>query len=403
MQNKKSSLYIALFVAFIDYMGVGLIYPLFSSMLFDCTHCLVSPDTSNETRGILLGLLLALMPLTQFFAAPIWGAVSDSKGRKKPLQMSLVVGCLGYLTAFSGVALNSVALLLVSRFIIGFAAGNMSIVQATVADVSLPETKAKNFGLYCMALGLGFTLGPFFGGALSSWGYMVPFIFALLITTLNLAFAFLFFKETHTRIFKRTLSWTMGITHLKKAFQFKGVRVILLASFLHNFAWSYFFEFIPVYLIYRFRFSSLELGFFYGVAGGFYALSTGLLIRPFVKRLKPETLFFMGNLLTALTIGSTLFLPSAYWIWPFLILMAFFVAFVTPSATTIISDNANSQSQGEALGVLSSVNAAALVLSPIVSGTLVGRYPTLPMWVGGAVMLLAALLVLSFFRGKLFR
>lgn len=71
--SMELSLYIALFVAFIDYMGVGLIYPLFSSMLFD------------------------------------------------PM------------------------LSLASRLIIGFVAGNMSIVQAVIADLSSKDEKAKNF------------------------------------------------------------------------------------------------------------------------------------------------------------------------------------------------------------------------------------------------------------------
>lgn len=87
----KASLYIALFVVFIDNMGVGLIYPLFSSMLFDLKLPLLPPGTTHEMRGFWLGLLLALMPLAQFFSAPIWGAISDNLGRKRPLQLSLSI------------------------------------------------------------------------------------------------------------------------------------------------------------------------------------------------------------------------------------------------------------------------------------------------------------------------
>jgi DHA1 family tetracycline resistance protein-like MFS transporter len=90
----KPSLYIALFVAFIDYMGVGLIYPLFSSMLFDPELSLVSLETSEGMCGLWLGILIALMPLAQFFSAPVWGAFSDNKGRKNPLQLSIFVALL---------------------------------------------------------------------------------------------------------------------------------------------------------------------------------------------------------------------------------------------------------------------------------------------------------------------
>jgi len=398
----KPSFYIALFVAFVDFMGVGLIYPLFSSMLFDGSLSLLHPDTSHEMRGLWLGLLLALMPLAQFFSAPIWGALSDSKGRKKPLQFSLAIAFFGYIIALGGVWLGSIALLLFSRVVIGFASGNMSIVQAAIADLSLPEEKTKNFGLYSMALGVGFTLGPFFGGMLSSWGYSVPFLFAAVIVALNLGFAIAFFKETHHLISERKLNWSIGIAHIKKAFRFKGLRTILLCSFLHNFGWSYFFEFTPVYLISHYQFTPPELGIFFGAAGGFYALSAGLLIRPFVNRFKPETLFFGGNFFAAFAILALLILPSLHWIWPVMFLICYFVAFVTPSSTTLVSNGAAPKIQGEALGILSSVNAAALVLSTLFSGSLVGAHPTLPMWVGGTIIFIAAVIILGVFRRRLF-
>jgi MFS transporter, DHA1 family, tetracycline resistance protein len=402
-KSLKMSLHISLLVAFIDFMGVGLIYPLFATMLFDDTLPLLPMGTSNEVRGIWLGVLLALMPLAQFFSSPIWGAISDSKGRKTPLQLSIGLGMVGYLLAFCGIIFSHIWLLLMSRLVIGFASGNMSIVQATIADLSTKEEKIKNFGLYSMALGAGFTLGPFFGGTLSSLGYSIPFLFAFILTLLNLSFAIFFFKETNHTPLKKTLNWSLGIDHLKKAFAFKGLRTILLCSFLHNFGWSYFFEFIPVYLISEYQFSSLALGVFYGTAGCFYALSTGLFIRPLVKRFSPETLFFAGNFLAALSILTIPFLPASLWIWPLLILICYFVSFVTPSSTTLVSNNANSQMQGEALGILSSVNAAALVFSPLFSGSIVGSHPELPMKIGGLTLLMGACLLLMIFRKRLFK
>lgn len=399
----KASFYIALFVAFIDFMGVGLIYPLFSSMLFDYEHLLLPFDTSHEIRGMWLGVLLAVMPLAQFFSSPIWGTLSDNKGRKRPLLFSLVVGCLGYIIALIGVFSKSLGLLIISRVAIGFASGNMSIVQATIADLSTPKEKTKNFGLYSMALGVGFTLGPFFGGVLSTWGYSVPFIFAASLMALNFVFALKFFKETHFLLCEHKINWSIGIDHLKKAFRFKGIRTILVCSFLHNFGWSYFFEFTPVYLISQYNFSPAYLGVFFGTAGAFYALSSGVLIRPFVKRFNPETLFFCGNFLAPFAILALLIIPSIHWIWPVIFFICFFVSFIAPSSTTLISNNASPKIQGEALGVLSSVNAAALVFSPLFSGSLVGAYPTLPMWVGGIVIFIAALVLLTVFGRRLLK
>lgn len=400
---KNASFYTILQVAFIDNMGVGLIYPLFSAMLFDPSHNLLPLDCTHQVRGIWLGVLIALMPLAQFFSSPLWGVVSDSKGRKNPLFLSIGIAMAGYLVAFCGAYFCNIWLLLTSRIVIGIASGNMSIVQATIADLSTKEEKATNFSLYGMALGAGFTLGPFFGGVLSSLGYGVPFLFAFLLTFANLLFAMKYFKETLYMPIKKKLNLSIGIEYLKRAFRFEGLRTVILCCFLHNFGWSYFFEFAPVYLISQFQFSPFSLGLFYGAAGCFYSISTGLLILPFIKRFKSETMFFVGNLMAALAILTMPFLPSAFWIWPLMFVICYFVSFVTPSATTWVSNSVGSEVQGEALGILSSVNAAAFVLSPLCSGSLVGTYPELPMKVGGSCMLIASGILLIVYRSRLFK
>ncbi len=74
-KTMNASLYISLLVAFIDYMGVGLIYPLFASMLFDQSLALLPSETTQGNRGLWLGILIALMPLAQFFSSPLWGRI----------------------------------------------------------------------------------------------------------------------------------------------------------------------------------------------------------------------------------------------------------------------------------------------------------------------------------------
>ena len=395
LKSLKGSLYIALFVGFIDYLGVGLVYPMFSSMLFDPTHPLLPFETTQAMRGLWLGVLFTLMPLAEFLTAPIWGAYSDGIGRKKPLQISLCVGFFGYFVAFLGVFFNNLTLLLISRLLVGCAAGNISIVQATIADVSSNEEKTKNFGLNSMALGLGFTFGPFCSGILSSHSYSTPFLFALALILLNIIFTAFFFKETHYHFIKKKISWTLGLSQMKQAFQMKGLRILFLCSFLNYFGWSYFFEFSPVFLISRFAFSPCDLGIFFGLAGGFYALSSGLFIRPLIHRVKPETLFCWGLFLTAFSIFLIPLIPSLIWLWPVIFLVCYFTSLTYPTATALVSNSASSSTQGEALGIFSAINAAAMAISPILSGSLVGNHPTLPMWVGGSAMLIAGIIYLA--------
>ncbi len=389
----KNSLYIALLCAFIDNMGVGLVYPLFSAMLFDPDLPLVSSALTQEMRGFYLGLLIAIMPLTQFFTSPMWGALSDRKGRKRPLELSISMAFIGYLVALISVHLHHIGLLFLSRILVGCASGNISIVQASIADLSSAKEKAKNFGLFGMALGLGFTLGPFFGGTLSRWGYFVPFLFASFLTLLNVALSVFLFVETKKAKEGESISWKLGLKNISKAIGLRGVRPILLSSFLHNFGWSYFFEFVSVYLIIKFHFDVASLGLFYGLAGAFYALSTGVLIQPLVKRFKPITLFFLGNLFTSFFVLLIPTASSVSLVWPLLFLICFTTASVAPSSVTIVSNQSAPEVQGQSLGILGSVNALALACSPVLSGSIVGAYPQMPMFIGGGVLLLSALII----------
>ena len=398
MRSSKSSLFIALFVTFMDFVGFAIVWPIFSSMLFDASLPLLPNNTSSEVRGFWLGLLLSLAPLSQFFSSAVWGAISDNLGRKKPLQFSLMVTCVGGLCAFLGVYFYSLWIILVSRVIIGLASGNVSIVQATIADISTPEEKQKNFGLFGMMIGLGFTTGPLIGGSFSYYGYSMPFVVATFLAVLNLILAFVFFQETLHFPIKTKINWKAGLINLKKAFYLEELRTVFLVSFLANFAWIFFVEFIPVYLINQFHFTSTNLGLFFGVASGIFALNSGVLIRPVSKWMKAETLLFGGLLLGGLSILSILLNASSLaWMWLLVVFMFSFCAYLSPSFNTLVSNRVSPHIQGEALGVLGSINAISTIASSLFSGSFVGAYPTLPIWGGGTIMAAAAVIFFALY------
>lgn len=402
---KKSnalSLFILITVTFIDFMGMGLIYPIFSKLLFDTSIPLFPLGTSNEIRGIWLGILFALMPFIQFFSLPIWGVISDKKGRKKPLIQSLLFTASGHFISIFGIIFNSIAILVISRIILGIGAGNISIVQASIANISSKEQKAKNFGLYTMAIGAGFTFGPFIGGGLSIYSFTFPFSFSCIITLINIVLAALFFKEPLHKFYEKAVSFSVGIKNLKKAFTTKTIRIFFFASFLVSFAWTYFMDFSPVYLIRTYQFSSAQIELFYGGIGGMAALSAGLLIRPLLSKFKAPPLFWASSLLGGACILSIPFYPTYYWLIFFVIVYSYIIAFLNPTITTIISNNASSDMQGEALGLLGSVNTAAYAISALIAGIFVGINPVFSIYIGGSVMLIASFIVLGVFRKRLF-
>jgi DHA1 family tetracycline resistance protein-like MFS transporter len=399
----KISLAILLLITFIDFMGIGLVYPIFSKLFFDKSYAFFPVTTSNEIRGIWLGILFALMPFIQFFFLPIWGTISDRKGRKKPLIQSLSFSSLGHFISIFGILFNSIWLLLISRILLGIGSGNISIVQASIADISLNKEKAKNYGLYGMAIGAGFTFGPFIGGGLSVYSYSFPFSFSCIITLINLVIVAIFYKDSLKNLVEKAISLSIGIKNLKKAFTIKTIRSFFLCSFLVSFGWTYFMDFFPVYLINIFKFTPFDIGLFYGIIGGLYALSAGILIRPFLSKYKPEILFCVSSLITGLCILSIILYPSIYWLILFVIIFSYTASFFNPTITTIISNNSSSDMQGEALGILGSVNSIAYAISATIAGFFLGINPAYSIYVGGITMIIGALYIIGFYGKKIIR
>ncbi len=391
--QKKLSLFVVLLVVFIDFMGIGLVYPMFSSMLFAPDMHLVSAETSEAIRGFWLGILLAMMPLTQFFSSPILGALSDQKGRKPLLKFALLVGVLGYALCMIAVWWENMAMLLFARVIIGISAGSAAVVSAAIADLSAPEEKAKNFGLLSMAIGVGFTVGPFLGGKLSEYGFDKPFLFAGIVTLLNLLLLIYFFKETHHIRTAGRLSVMVGLRNLKNAFKLPGIRVIFACVFIFCFGFSFYWEFIPVTWINLYHMNAGQIGNFYAYAAGFYALSSGLLIRPIVNRVRPAAVLFYALIVLGVYIFLLLLhFPEGYF-WGYLPFQHFLIALLFPTASAMVSNWVKEGAQGEMMGILQSVQAAAFAFSPLLSGVVVGLNYDMPIIVGGIAMFLAALVL----------
>ncbi len=401
-ESHRFSLFILLLTIFLDWMSIGLVYPMFSSMIFDQGTHFFSIETSDVVRGTWLGILLAAGPLAQFLSSPIVGTLSDQKGRKPLLKNTLLIIILGYLLCAFGVFAESLLLLLIGRLIVGVGTGNVAAVYAAIADISKPEEKAKHFGLASMSSGIGFTLGPFLGGALSSWGFAAPFLFSSVFSLINLILLIFWFSETHHIRRNVQLSLTLGLKNLKKAFQVPALRALFLSFFFFCAGWSFYWEFIPVTWIQEYHLDPSQVGNFYAYGAAFYAVSSGLLIRPIVNRFQPLPVLFISLILLSISIFPLLFHSNVTIFWWYIPIQQFLAALVFPTGTTIVSNSVKEDSQGEIMGILQSVDSFAFASSPLLAGLFVGVSTQAPIIVAGVFMLLASLVLLSSYRKKLF-
>ena len=175
-------------VVVIDLLGFGILIPLLPYMAerFGTSPALITP-------------IFGVYSLCQLIAAPFWGRLSDRHGRRPILMSSLAGAFVSYVML--GLATN-LWWLIAARVLAGFMAGNIAAAFAYASDISTPETRAKALGTVGAAVGIGFMVGPFIGGALAgpderSANFALPAVVAALMTLIAMAVVYFKLPESH--------------------------------------------------------------------------------------------------------------------------------------------------------------------------------------------------------------
>ncbi|MDD5110536.1 MAG: MFS transporter [Patescibacteria group bacterium] len=402
--HKKIPLWPLLLTIFLDQLGVGLVIPILAILLFDPLSTLVPATFSVSGRSLLLGFLIAAYPLTQFFGAPILGALSDRFGRKPILLLSLCGTCIGYALFGIGILTRNIGLLFISRAVSGFLGGNISTAQSAIADLSDEKNRTHNFGLIGAAVGIGYIVGPFVGGKLSDstiipwFTFATPFWFATGLSALNLFFVAVGLPETIRQRLVVPLSVWSGPQNVLRAFSLPHLRAMFAVIFLLTFGFSSYVQFYQIHLIEKLHFNQSAIGDLFAYLGLWIAFTQGILIRPLTRRFSSARLLSISTLLLAFTLPMTLLPDRAGWLYALLPLLAVCTGIALPTSTAIISELAGLKTQGEILGINQSVQSLAQAVPPLVAGAIIGIHASLPIFVASVATLLAWLIFLGLFR-----
>lgn len=400
LSQKNKILLLSLFIMFLDYVSIGLVYPLFSSLLFSNEFALLPSSATVGERGFYLGILLTCMPLVLFFSAPLIGGFSDHVGRKKIIVACAYMGVAGYLISFAAILYTNLWLLLFSRAIIGISAASGAVIAAVLTDIATPSERPKFFGWYNMVLGLGLATGPFLGGILTSVSNdpMIKYAFPFAMAAFIILFTAIFIQKimVETSVPKEPKSYpkiSQKIEDIGRAFVHPKLSRLFIVLGIFSFGWSFYWEFIPVTWIAAFNFSSFDIGAVYGFAAGMYALSCGLIIQPLSKYFKSEHLFLIGLLGCALMFGLMGIIQNSLLIWVLVPLQQIFLSLLFPASSTLIADNTQEDEQGEMQGIRQSIISLACATAPLLSGSLLGLSVYSPIYIGIFSMLSAAFLL----------
>lgn len=405
VENKKNiSLGTIIFTVFLDLLGIGIIIPIVAPVILQSDILGVGVPFSYKT--FILGILIASYPIAQFFSAPVLGAMSDRDGRKKILIFSIIGSVLGYLIFALGIIYNNIIILFIGRIIDGISGGNIAIIYSALADVSDEKSKAKNFGLVGAAFGVGFIIGPFFGGELAnnnlvSWfNYSTPFFFAAFLSFVNLILVITRFKETIKEKRNTEINIFTGIKNISKAMTIKEFRNIFTIAFLVTFGFTMFSQFFQVFLIEKFNYSQFNIGRLLAYFGIWSALIQGGLVRRLSKKYKPEKVLSVSLLLMSISIFLLIIPDKSWYLYITFALVAITQGITSPNVTAMVSNLADNSVQGEVLGINQSVQALAQAIPPIIGGLTVAFDLNTPVILASLVVFIAWIVFIRVFDKK---
>lgn len=373
----------------LDAIGIGLILPVMPDLIEDVT------GGTLASAAIWGGVLSTSFAVMQFLFGPVIGSLSDFHGRRPVLLVSLAVMALAYL----GMALaHSIWLLLAARLLAGVAAATQSTATAFIADITPVDQRGRRFGLIGACFGIGFILGPLIGGLVASLDTRAPFYAAGAMALANLLLGALVLPETVTDRTRRPFTLARGnpLGALRALSAMPGLRRPLLTFLIVAIALNVYPALWAFYGKARFDWDTRMIGYSLGVYGISFAIGQAFLVGPMIKRWGEHRAALFGMWIDIATLTALGIITSgmlALMLTPITALGGV----VTPALQALLSRNTPDNAQGELQGVLASLNALAMITSPLVMTATFAAFTSAeaPVFAPGAPFLLASLLMVA--------
>jgi len=399
-QRNRRTLGIVFLTLFLDLVGFSIIFPLFPAMLDyylpdgagdgSLLGQLIAPlanwaEASGAenprflTAVLFGGILGSLYSILQFVCAPLWGALSDRKGRRTILLITIAGLALSYVAWFFAA---SFWVLVLARVIGGAMGGNLSVATAAVADVTSREKRAGGMAIVGIAFGLGFIVGPGIGGlaamidlsenaTLAALG-VNPFSMAALISfglsLVNLLWVARRFEETLPPEKRNVAPRSRGLP----VFQLfrrgtPSARRTNLIYLIFMLAFSGM-EFTLTFLaVERFQFSPAQNGGMFVFIGFILILVQGGIVRRLSEPVGEKNLAVIGLIAGVAAFVALSVALALGFFFVALALMALSIGLTSPTLSALVSLYTKDADQGNALGVFRSAGSLARAIGPLLA------------------------------------
>ncbi len=355
--TSKHAVTFVFITVFLDMVGFGLIIPVLPRLIETVGRVDIA------AAAAIGGWMFFAFSLTQFAFGPMMGNLSDVYGRR-PLLLLAVFGLfIDYLIMSFA---PNLFWLFVGRAFAGFCGASYVIANAYIADVTVPEERAKAFGLMGAAFGLGFVVGPALGGILGEFGARVPFYVAAGVSALNLIYGYFVLPETLPVEKRRRFEWLRANPFgTFKVFQsYKGVTPLCIVMFVYFFASSVYPAIWSFWSIAKFGWSELIIGLTLAAFGIVTAVFQGTLTGPAEKKFGASNVVLIGLASSVIAVVGYGFAPGIV-----AVVILFVVhgpeGFVHPMLSALMSKAVPENAQGELQGGISSVMAVSMLVGTV--------------------------------------
>lgn len=380
MFKSNRNLFIIILIALVNMIGYGIIIPI----LYAYSKKFGLSDFDN-------GLLFALFSICQFISTPIIGRLSDKYGRRPMLLVSIAGTAVSFfMTAF---APNAIILFL-SRALDGLTAGNIPVAFAVISDSTKPEDRAKAFGMIGSALSFGFVLGPALAAFTVGFGAAVPFIVAGIITTIAVILTALYLPETNKHM--------RAVAH-GKLFDFPkmartlfdpqvGSTFMISLVFFMAFACAIIYGFQP-FTLKVLKVTQTQNALLFTMFGAVGLIAQNLIVARVSKAFGLKKTFTYSILFVAFSF-ILMFVSHALPIFIVAsILLATSNSHVQTLIPTILSSEAEPNSQGAIMGLNASYQSIGMIIGPLLGGFVASGIGIPFTFLTGAVLVLVCFLL----------
>lgn len=373
-------------------VGFGIILPVFP---FYAERVGASPTVITWT--------MAAFTLGQAVAAPIWGRVSDAKGRRLVLILTMFGSAMSY--ALLAIA-DSLSLVIASRVLGGLMAGNISTAFAYVSDITAEEDRSAGLGKVGAAMGMGFIFGPAIGGLLAGTdvataNFVAPALAAAAMSLVGMLGALFFLPESLAPEHRKPLFGHRNAAHGEpvrlSTLNRSGLLKLLIAALVFYIGMAQMEAIFPLWVKDVFGIGPRDIGMVFFVIGVITVVMQGGLVGPLTRRFGEKRVAIAAGAFFAIGLTVLAMSREVWQVWAALLPFGIGVGLFNPVVSSMVSMAASPSERGVIMGRYQSASAIGRVIGPIVCGPLysfVGKGA--PFLLGAAIMVPVLALLLRF-------